>query len=169
MIDFYVTYLRPANVYESSEYTWVCGHVSFELSCVHVEHLYPMCIFSLKWDGSKCCRGNRRHFMAWINISVSQTFGYKVSHNVIHIHGHVSTKLFSSHFLSDDLSDYTDDNHLQEASLHLLQVRQRLRAVITYLKLRLTIQMIQLARFFRNHFRQRYNIPIVNLDFQWLL
>ena len=49
----------------------------------------------------------------------------------------------------DDLSDYTDDNHLQEASLHLAQVRQRLRAVITHLKLRLTIQMIQLARFFR--------------------
>ena len=69
----------------------------------------------------------------------------------------------------DDLSDYTDDNHLQQASLHLVQVRHRLRAVITLLKLRLTIQMIQLARFFRNHFRQTYNIPIVNLDFQWLL
>ena len=40
------------------------------------------------------------------------------------------------------------------------------RAVITHLKLRLTIQMIQLARFFRNHFRQTNNIPIVNLDFR---
>ena len=66
----------------------------------------------------------------------------------------------------DDLSDYTDDNHLTQASLHLAQVRQRLRAVITHLKLRLTIQMIQLARFFRNHFRQTNNIPIVNLDFR---
>ena len=69
----------------------------------------------------------------------------------------------------DDLSDYTDDNHLQEASLHLAQVRQRLRAVITHLKLRLTIQMIQLARFFRAHFRQTNTIPIVNLDFRWVL
>ena len=66
----------------------------------------------------------------------------------------------------DDLSDYTDDNHLREASLHLLQVRQRLRAVITHLKLRLTIQMIQLARLFRNHFRQTNALPIVNLDFR---
>ena len=66
----------------------------------------------------------------------------------------------------DDLSDYIDDNHLPQASLHLDQVRQHLRAVITHLKLRLTIQMIQLARFFRNHFRQNNNIPIVNLDFR---
>ena len=68
----------------------------------------------------------------------------------------------------DDLSDFTDEHHLQEASLHPINVRQRLRAVCTLLKLRLTIQMIQLARFFRNHFRQNNNIPIVNLDFRWV-
>ena len=66
----------------------------------------------------------------------------------------------------DDLSDYLDDHHLPQASLHIDQVRQHLRAVITHLKLRLTIQMIQLARFFRNHFRRTNNIPIVNLDFR---
>ena len=40
----------------------------------------------------------------------------------------------------DDLSDFTDEHHLQETSLHLVTVRQRLRAVCTLLKLRLTIQ-----------------------------
>ena len=81
---------------------------------------------------------------------------------------HIQRELARAHEIIcqvDDLSDFTDEHHLQEPSLHLVTVRQRLRAVCTLSKLRLTIQMIQLTRFFRNHFRHHNNIPIVNLDF----
>ena len=66
----------------------------------------------------------------------------------------------------DDLSDYTDEMDLPAASHHLRLMRNHLEHVRTILRLRMTTQMIQLARRFRNHFRQQQRIPIVNLDFR---
>ena len=66
----------------------------------------------------------------------------------------------------DDLSDYTDEMDLPAASHHLRLMRNHLEHVRTILRLRMTIQMIQLARRFRNHSRQQQRIPIVNLDFR---
>ena len=66
----------------------------------------------------------------------------------------------------DDLSDYTEDVDLPAATNHLHLVRQQLQRVFSILRLRLAIQMAQLARYFRQHFRRQYRIPIVNLDFR---
>ena len=218
-------YMISMNIHE-------CGHVSFDfVLCACWIVVIRRTLFSLKWDSSKCCRGNMRHVMTWIkswsnhltnryhtsmwftSMYMTSQFYFRpnTSPTLVHqvmphfrikwcIHFvfpffsvtlRVSTmamlqvqpdlqalfepilqtqrELARAHEIIcqvDDLSDYTDDNHLREASLHLLQVRQRLRAVITHLKLRLTIQMIQLARLFRNHFRQTNALPIVNLDFR---
>jgi hypothetical protein len=66
----------------------------------------------------------------------------------------------------DDVSDFIDDIELHEGAAHLRAVRHHLIAVRTLLKLRLTIQLVQLARRFRQHFQNNANIPIVNLDFR---
>ena len=62
--------------------------------------------------------------------------------------------------------DYTEDVDLPAATNHLHLVRQQLQRVFSILRLRLAIQMVQLARYFRQHFRRQYRTPIVNLDFR---
>jgi len=66
----------------------------------------------------------------------------------------------------DDLSDYTDQVDIPAASQHLLIMRNHIEQVRSILRLRMTIQMIQLARRFRAHFRQQQRLPIITLDFR---
>ena len=55
----------------------------------------------------------------------------------------------------DDLSEYTDQVDIPAASQHLQTMRNHLEQVRSILRLRMTIQMIQLARRFRAHSRQQ--------------
>jgi hypothetical protein len=66
----------------------------------------------------------------------------------------------------DDLSDYTEDVQLIAATNHLQQIRRQMQQVCSILRLRMAIQMVQLARYFRQHFRRQYRIPMMTLDFR---
>ena len=53
-------YMISMNIHE-------CGHVSFDfVLCACWIVVIRRTLFSLKWDSSKCCRGNMRHVMTWI-------------------------------------------------------------------------------------------------------
>ena len=66
----------------------------------------------------------------------------------------------------DDLSDYTEDVQLIAATNHLHQIRRQMQQVCSILRLRMAIQMVQLARYFRQHFQRQYRIPMMTLDFR---
>jgi hypothetical protein len=64
----------------------------------------------------------------------------------------------------DDLADFAHDVELHDAMARLAVIRQQMEQVCTVLRLRMTIQMMQLATRFQQHFRRQFRIPIANLD-----
>ena len=66
----------------------------------------------------------------------------------------------------DELSDFTELTDLYAATHHLQAIRQQIEHVRAILRLRMTIQMVQLARRFRLHFGRHQRLPLVNLDFR---
>ena len=65
----------------------------------------------------------------------------------------------------DNPANFADEVKLHAATAHLAVIRQQMDQVCAVLRLRMTMQMMQLARRFRQHFRHHHRIPTVNLDF----
>ena len=91
MIDFYVKYLLPTNVYGIHIRVHEFAGMDHFVMCLCVcwTMLIRRILFSLKWDSSKCCRENMRRVMTWVTLSSSHfTWLMIITLNVIHTHVH---------------------------------------------------------------------------------
>ena len=66
----------------------------------------------------------------------------------------------------DELEDFLEDRQMHQVAGQVAQIRQQFRAIKVQLKLKMTIEMVQLANRLQAFFRQWHRIPLVELDFR---
>ena len=73
---------------------------------------------------------------------------------------------YSPFFELDDLADFAHDVDFHAATARLATILQQMDQICIALRLRMTIQMVQLARRQSQHFQHHFRIPLVNLYFR---
>ena len=124
MIDFYVKYLLPTNVYGIHIRVHEFAGMDHFVMCLCVcwTMLIRRILFSLKWDSSKCCRENIRRVMTWVTSSSSQFYLTNDYHTSMwYILMFMTWQfLFSSQYLSHPVASSDAHMHISHQVMPLL-------------------------------------------------